>query len=64
MTLKKPIQWGEERVQMILMIALDPDHKEPFRLIFGQLATLTKDVTRIQKILDANNYKEFMNALK
>ncbi|MGN1343251.1 MAG: BglG family transcription antiterminator, partial [Traorella sp.] len=64
MTLKKPIQWGEEKVQIILMIAMDPSNKEPFKLIFGQLATLTKDVERIQRILEASNYKEFKNALK
>lgn len=64
MTLKKPIQWGEEKVQMVLMIALDPNNKEPFKLIFGQLATLTKDVERVQKILEANNYKEFLKALR
>lgn len=64
MTLKKPIQWGEEKVQIILMIAFDPNNKEPFKLIFGQLATLTKDVERIQKILESNNYKEFRQALK
>ena len=33
MTLKKPIQWGEEKVQMILMIALDPKNKDSFRSI-------------------------------
>ena len=64
MTLKKPIQWGEEKVQMILMIALDPKNKDSFRVIFGQLASLTKDVDKIQKILDANHYKEFLNAFK
>lgn len=64
MTLKKPIAWGEEKVQMILMIALDPDDKDSFRVIFSQLAELTKDTTKIQKILSVQNYKEFMKVLK
>ena len=64
MTLKKPIVWGEEKVQMILMIALDPDDKDSFRVIFSQLAELTKDTTKIQKILSVQNYKEFMKILK
>ncbi len=64
MTLKKPILWGEEKVQIILMIALDPDDKDSFRVIFGQLAELTKDTEKIQKILDAKNYKEFSRILK
>lgn len=46
------------------MIALDPDDKDSFRVIFGQLAELTKDTEKIQKILDAKNYKEFSQVLK
>lgn len=64
MTLKKPILWGEEKVQIILMIALDPDDKDSFRVIFGQLADLTKDVHKIQKILSVQSYKEFIRVLK
>lgn len=64
MTLKKPVQWGNEKVQIILMLSLDPDNKDSFRVIFSQLAEMMKDYNLIEKIIDSSRYKDIMQALK
>lgn len=63
MTLRKPIQWGNEKVQIILMISLDPEAQDSFKEIFSELADLTKDYTSIEKILEANNFKQILTIL-
>lgn len=63
MTLKKPIPWGNEKVQIILMISLDPEAQDSFKEIFSELAELTKDYTSIEKILEASHFKQVVQAL-
>ncbi|MEG0365729.1 MAG: PTS sugar transporter subunit IIA [Coprobacillus sp.] len=63
MTLKKPITWGNEKVQIILMISLDPESQESFKEIFSELADITKDYALIDQLLDANSYKDIVNIL-
>lgn len=58
MTLKKPIDWGNEKVQIILMISLDPELQDSFKEIFSELAELTKDYASIEKILEADTFKK------
>ncbi len=64
MTLRKPIAWGKEKVQIVLMISLDPDSKESFKTIFAQLADLTKDFNLVTQLLECSHYKEIIKLLK
>ncbi|BES64642.1 transcriptional regulator LicR [Gottschalkiaceae bacterium SANA] len=64
MTLKKPIQWDNEKVSIVFMIALDPDQSDSFKTIFKQLADLTSDIELIENMLEANNFKEFIQIFK
>lgn len=63
MTLKKPILWGSEKVQIILMISLDPESQDSFKEIFSELADLTKEYGIIEQLLEANSYKEVLSIL-
>ena len=54
MTLKKPIMWGNEKVQIVLMLSLDARSQDLFKSVFSELADLTKDTTAISKILSAD----------
>lgn len=58
MTLKKPIMWGEERVQIVLMLAVDPKATDKWRDIFGELADLTKNGAELRRILDADKFSD------
>lgn len=54
MTLKKPIMWGNEKVQIVLMLALDARAQDLFKGVFSELADITKDTEAITKILSAD----------
>lgn len=58
MTLKKPIIWGEERVQIVLMLAVDSRAKDKWRDIFEEMADLTKNGAELRKILEADKFSD------
>ncbi len=60
LTLKKPIQWGNEKVQIILMLALDARAQEQFKRVFTDLAELTKDTSCLAKILNAEKLSDMI----
>lgn len=60
LTLKKPIQWGNEKVQIILMLALDARAQEQFKKVFTDLAELTKDTSYLTKIINAERLSDII----
>lgn len=54
MTLKKPIMWGNEKVQIILMLSLDARAQDLFKSVFNELAEITKDTEAVSQILNAD----------
>lgn len=63
MTLSRPIQWGNEKVQIILMLAVDVKSKDSFKEIFTELSNITKDSDMINTILNADSYLDIINSL-
>lgn len=65
MTLKHPILWGgEEKVQIILMLSVDAKLNESFKVIFGELANLTKDMLAVDRILKAERFGDILKAFQ
>lgn len=58
MTLKRPIQWGTEKVQIVLLLAIDVRAWELFKRVFGELADITKDSAAIEQIMEAEKLSE------
>lgn len=58
MTLKKPIVWGNEKVQIIMMLSIDIREQEQFREIFSELAAITKNKWAIEQILNAERISD------
>lgn len=58
MTLKKPIVWGEETVQIILMLSTNLLAQEKFHQIFSCLADLMEDSKTVSRILAANHLND------
>lgn len=58
MTLKKPIMWGNEKVQIVLMLSIDVRAWETFKSVFGELADITKDSAAIERFLNAEKLSE------
>lgn len=58
MTLKKPINWGDEKVQLIFLLSLDVNSKDYIKGIFGDVLELTKDKKAMEVILKARKFSE------
>ena len=63
MTLARPIQWGNEKVQIILMLAVDVKSKDSFKEIFTELSNITKDSDMINTILNSDSYLDITYSL-
>lgn len=58
MTLQKPILWGNEKVQIIFMLALDAKVENNFQGIFGDVLDLTRNIKNVEQVLRAKKYSE------
>ena len=65
LTLKHPIPWGnEEKVQIVLMLSIDVKSSDAFKIIFSELADLTKDLPAVEQILKAERIGEILRYFK
>ena len=58
MTLKKPVSWGEEKVQIIFMLSLDAASQAYIKEIFKDVLELTRDKKAVENMLKAKKYTE------
>lgn len=58
MTLQKPVEWGQERVQIIFMLALEASKETDFQKIFEDVLSLTQHGRDLEHLLKAKKYKE------
>lgn len=56
LTLKKPISWGDEKVQIVFLLSLGAPSKEYIKGIFGDVLELTKDKKAIETMIKAKKY--------
>lgn len=65
MTLKHPVIWdNEEKVQIILMLSIDVKLKESFKVIFNELANITKDMMAVDQILNTDKFSDISKIFK
>lgn len=62
--LNKPIKWGEYEVKLVMLLALREEDREIFRLFFNWLAKLIMSADNFSRLLDSQNYLEFIEILK
>jgi PRD domain/PTS system IIA domain protein len=60
---KEPIQWGEDRVQVIFLICVTKNDMRDLRNLFNLIYELSNDRNIISKITKSNTYDEFRNIL-
>jgi lichenan operon transcriptional antiterminator len=63
MTLQRPVLWGNEKVQVILMLALSAEKENNFQGIFEEVVELTKDPKLVERILKAKRFDELNDIL-
>ena len=58
LTLQKPITWGNEKVQIVFMLALNANTENHFQGIFGEILDLTRNIKDIGQVLKARKFHE------
>ncbi|WP_060668835.1 PTS sugar transporter subunit IIA [Oceanobacillus caeni] len=62
--LKKPLDWGEEQVQLVFMLAVTKESQVNIRDIIGKVASLSKAPLVVHELIEANDYQVFLKVLE
>ncbi|MEG2270561.1 MAG: PRD domain-containing protein [Erysipelotrichaceae bacterium] len=60
---EKGIHWGNNNVNIILLLSINRDERKIFHEIFDSLTTILVDEQNIKKVIQANTYKEFIELI-
>ncbi|WP_078378742.1 BglG family transcription antiterminator [Sutcliffiella halmapala] len=61
--MKEPIEWGNELVSIVLMLAISKENHQNMRAIIGQIASLSESPFIVQDLLAKKNFQDFMQVL-
>jgi len=61
--LKKPIQWGEFQVKLVLLLAIKEDNQRIIRIFFDWLSNVVSDSKKLSSLMKAKSYDEFINSI-
>ncbi len=59
--LKKPIQWGDFQVKLVLLLSIKKDNQKITRVFFNWLSNVVSDSKKLALIMKTRSYDEFMN---
>lgn len=60
---EKPTQWGNNQVNLILMLSINRNDRNLFNEVFENLTMILTEPDAIKKVLDCNTYEEFIQVL-
>lgn len=63
-TLKKPIEWGGEKVALVFMLAVKNDEQEETRELFRELSSISEQPALIQTLLRETDTMKFLSYFK
>lgn len=61
--LKKPIQWGEFQVKLVLLLAIQKDNEKIIRTFFDWLSGMVDDPKKLSSLMKTKNYDEFIDLI-
>ena len=61
--MKKPIQWGEYEVKMVLLLAIDEEYKDVLVMFFEWLSGMINDANHFASLLECRSYNEFISKI-
>ena len=61
--LKKPIQWGEFQVKLVLLLAIEKDNEKIIRTFFDWLSDMVDDPKKLSSLMKTKNYDEFIDLI-
>lgn len=62
--MKEPIEWGNEQVSLVFMLAISKEKQGEIRNIIGRIAALSESPMVVHELIDAKNYKDFIKVLE
>ncbi|WP_339180004.1 BglG family transcription antiterminator [Oceanobacillus sp. FSL W7-1293] len=62
-TLNQPIQWNNQKVQLVLLFALANDKSELMDSLFREIIDMLDSPKKVKQILQAKDYKSFIELL-
>lgn len=63
MTFQKPVAWGSEKVQVVLMLALEANEENEFQEIFEEVLELTGNPKLVEQMLKTKKFSELQSML-
>lgn len=61
--LEEPLEWGDEFVSIVFMLALSKDNKEDIKNVIGKIAVMSESPLLVQELIDSKNYQHFLQTL-
>lgn len=62
--LKERIEWGNERVSLVFMLALSKENHEEIRGIIGKIASLSESPLLVHALTGTNDFHDFLQVLE
>lgn len=61
--LKKPIQWGDFEVKMVMLLAIDEGQSDILKMFFSWLSNMINDANHFALLLETKSYEEFISKI-
>lgn len=61
--LKKPIQWGEFQVKLVLLLAIQENNEKIMRTFFDWFSYIVSDPQKLSCLMKVKNYDDFINQI-
>lgn len=59
----KPMNWGKNDINIIIMLGTSPIDRDAFKLLFDELISILYEEENVRKLIRCNDYEEFTNVL-
>lgn len=63
MILDKPVQWNDQKVQLVMMLCFNRNERYIFNQVFEPITMILTEPGAIKNVLQAKNYQEFIDSL-
>lgn len=59
-TLKKPVEWGDNRAQFVCLLSIGKKRRPDLRLMYEKLINIIEDVQMINRLINCTDKREFL----
>lgn len=59
-SLDKPIDWGGNRVKLVLLLTMKEERDNSFEELFGQLVTILNERSFVKKLAKQEDFQQFI----